>query len=559
MSKAFDDIVAGTSRTVRAKFGMDVVGDVIEAANRQLELKRSRNQTENSLRQQTQAVKDIRMVGEQSNSKRLPVVKYRLHDAKYLSMDKFLHDMFFPLISFKDQFGIRSQSGPVNLDGRINPLNYATLPRVGELQLTGRHRGLAFLKFRHTTFGQDVNSAYVLSSNALDQGVINPDGNTHMTIKTPYRCMANGPLYASGSNGAAVVQPNCQNIAWNAAPSTTSGMAGMTGHEMGLNCADFEEAAAANMAYLPNPIPTVTNDGAQALIWNTPTSQIQANNQYCRNLQNAVFRIADGYIYLDISNAASTCCVVEIVINSMKKCDSGDDWQTFFNGVFNAVERYTKGSITGIPDAVLGNQAQQRGGWQAFYDPDYPLLKVPSSGKKFVEPYAREVHRSTHVLEPGQSKEVKIYLGALYYSLGSKYNLDLGTDLGTGIPVKRDNAGTLCVAIGHTGFDAFESAVTNGTNDTSIPVTNGVRNTGAFVGKSPTPSNIIIKGEYCEKFYPMTLPRPAGLLGPTGVMRPSFFNYQGNPFALPQQMIIAESVSTDDHNKHRPIGKTPSS
>ena len=164
-------------------------------------------------------------------------------------------------------------------------------------------------------------------------------------------------------------------------------------------------------------------------------------------------------------------------------------------------------------------------------------------------------------MEPGQSKEVKIYLGALYYSLGSKYNLEQGSDLGNGIPVKRDNAGTLLVAIGHTGFDAFESAVTGGSNDTSTPVTGGTRSCGSFVGKSPTPSNIIVKGEYCEKFYPMTLPRPpASMIGPTGVMRASWFDWQGQyKRALPQQQIIAESVSTDDHNKHRPIGKTPSS
>lgn len=548
-----NDVVADTASRVIVDAAARVGNELM---NRVTGAKRPRSQKGTSIEDDRRIVEQSKMVGEASSNKRLPPCVYRLHPAKYLVMDKMLKEMFFPLTTIKDSFSFRSSSGPIGLIGVLPGVDYTNTSIYQVRSLQSRYRGLALFKLRYTDNSTKRNTAYALSSQPQDQGYWAPAGGAGTAVKTVTRVIQNGPACDDTGNGAEVVQQNCQsltNMPVQLASATPAqpGPSEMTQLKMGYNLAYIEQEAANAVSYVPhwNTQVGTTNN------WIPDTNVLDSNGNYKNNLGNAVWRIADGSLVLDVTNSAETPCIMEVVIHSMKKTEAHNitGSQALYNAIYQGVEYYTH-RYSATPDGAPVDD-NERGGWQAFYDPKYPLLKVPSVSKKFVDPLANEVHRSTHCLEPGQSKLITIHLGSLYNTIWSKQENSFNANQSTAnISPVEDNAGTLCVAIGHSGFDMIEQITTRQDGDVGAPVTSQVLgyNTGVFVGKSPSPSQIIVNGVYSEKFYPMGFSCKNRQFSGGGTIRPSIID--GTSIALPLSNRITDVVSTDSHNKVERLG-----
>ena len=180
---------------------------------------------------------------------------------------------------------------------------------------------------------------------------------------------------------------------------------------MGSNLADMEENAVAGMCYADPVVSqfrvrsvTASDNGLVTEAANTGVIEGEDNpdtanpsttyvgpdaTNYFSYMSDAVMRIVDGSLQMDIMNTEQTPCVVEIVIHSKKKNDLTK--AQIYKELFNDVNRHLRAKgVSDAPDAT----ANQTGGWQAFYDPNYPLLKVPSKAR--VLSYITEVHRSNH-------------------------------------------------------------------------------------------------------------------------------------------------------------------
>lgn len=511
----------------------------------------SRSNTSRSLNEDREELKKIHAAGEYVLSKRVPGVNYRLKAAKYLKMDPLLKAMLFPMSTIRDVFSFRSLSGGPGLTGKLDGLNWNN-NRFAQLQQVGRYRGLALFRIRGNA-KDDLGAAWQLSSDLQETGQID-DGLVNVNINTQVRVFGNGPVCANLGNGSQVTQGACQSIVVNGPLVANSST--MTVLDVTCNQHTVQQLASQGQAsylYGAQGFSGVTNSGGT--LW-TPGSDILeqggSNWYYKYNLQDAVWRVADGCVTMDIANAYETCCVVEIVIHQMKKTAHNIDMQSLYDGIYAGVDWYQKRFQTsyGPNNETLLSDANPTGGWQAFYDPKYPLLKVPGQASKFVRDVAVEVHRSVHYLEPGQSKEVKLYLGALYNSVSSMYDVDYDAN-GFNALHKDDIAGTLMVAIGHSGFEMFETSVL-GPTDGGYPAnpigTGNGSNLGTLVGKGPSPSAIIVNGTIAEKFYPMSFNWQNRNIGPTGVYRPSYCNQNGGSIALPQLNIISNKVNAITSN-----------
>ena len=196
--------------------------------------------------------------------------------------------------------------------------------------------------------------------------------------------------------------------------------------------------------------------------------------------------------------------------------------------------------------------ANNGGGWQTMYDPNVPFLSCPSKFRKKVDDIARESHRSNHVLAPGQSKEVKISLGGLYYALGNKCESSTVMDPLVSVPVgavisNMLNAGMLSVAVGHTGFQALETfiysnagAYKNG-DGTALPL-----GSGFWTGKTFSPSSIAVSGKYSESFYPMYIASHNRILRGHAPLCPSGVQDGGSTKPMPLRQISADHVTTTE-------------
>lgn len=545
------------------------------------------------------ALRSAYLSSEQAQTKRLPTSSYRLHPAKHLKCDQLLKDMFFPVRTLESDFGFTSitgRPGQINTSGETPKLSARDYAAAG-----GKWRGLAVFQARYTDETVGTNTAYILSADQQLCGYFVPptgggNGGNGKAVQSQFRPFFNSPATAVDNllTGSAQLPLDiCQNVV--TSPILTPSTAAQNGGQMfvgrtALNLSTIERDAVCNMPYIPSPVlnpltPTVPpdNSGPNTLAgtpapkyWNQNTESLAPpgaakNSTYAQQYTQGIFRIIDGCISLDISNSDSTTCLVEVVINSMKKTNKDTGIQDFFKGVHDAVLRKNTASTATQISKLEPAGAPTAGGWQAFYDPEYPLLKVPSSTGKNVRSIATEVHRSNHILAPGQTKTVKISLGSLWYTPESKLEYT-AQEAGSGeVPFKQANTGSLVVAIGHSGFEAFEAliqddgrAVEQGGIKLPLAQPNNTRisNTGFWAGKSRSPSSIIVRGNYMEKYYPMSF-KPRNNIIRRNIQAPSYFSQNIlNPdgdvvgetrIALPGEMIVANRVATATEDGTRSV------
>lgn len=553
------------------------------------------------------ALDNVYMSSEQAITKRLPMCKYRLHPAKYLKADALFKDMFFPLRTLESSFGFTSITGHPGTQTSINnpePSNDARRFAAA----AGRWRGFASFMLRYTDETVNTNTGGILSADQQTVGGImnNPttsSPNDIRLVKSQYRSFHNSPkthVTATASNpggNADVPYDSDQQVVYE---EFESGNNDMLVGRTALNLSMIERDAVLNMPYVPAPIarvlPTaqtavapnntgpnqieftgssteVTNtDDSTPVLWQESDvtlgpAGVAPNTHYAQQFTQSIFRIADGVLEMDIANSDSTSCVVEVVINSMRKTPQDVNIPEFFKSVTDSVRRFNGAKISNNIfklDPHTGSSASATtGGWQALYDPEYPLLKVPASTGKAVKEIATEVHRSNHVLAPGQSKVVKIALGSLYYTPESKieYVPANRSVSGTGtVPMKVMNTGSLLVAIGHTGFNAFEAIIPDAGHNAAqsgykIPSTYESRlsNTGFWAGKTRSPSSIIVSGNYKEKYYPMSY-KPRNNIIRRNISQPSYFiNGTDQRVAVPLESITGTRVATSTEEGTRSV------
>ncbi len=485
--------------------------------------------------------------GDTNSGKRGPPAFYRLHAAKYLKMDAMLKQLMFPLQRFNGFFGFTQTSGM-----SLNTADPATATNLAKMAPRSSFRSISFFKLRHTAprYVGGYPTAAPDDQAKLLNGVRNAIGTSNWndaseveTVYSYFRRFSNRPglaLNSAGSNvnGAGGAPDNTVNGAGGPNPNQDLGVHSMSSDPgnykqlaMDFNCSDMESQALAASCFIPNPTATSAQGGLDLNYnaWGTPSVGPQPYNQSADvnklrippSWKDATMRIADGKLTLDIQNGTRSATVVEIVIHSMKKTDNVGDpeesdknynttdiyqqiWRA--NNVKNSVKTPYNTVDLPAPQNPDVEPAARQGGWNSFWDPKTPFLKVNHQGKKMVEKVAREVHRSIHILAPGEAKQVTIALGSLYYTLGGRSGIyDRTKSANPTIDCSNDGAGTLAVAIGAFGVDALQ-AIGGNTTTVQYKATgaqpNGLEGTGFWIGKTPAPSSIIVSGQYDECWYP---------------------------------------------------------
>lgn len=563
---SLDDMLYDVGATLFAGRGngMDVAEETTPATGTS-----TKNLTNSTTSTLTRASELLAQYTEQSHNKRAHPVTYRLHPAKYIKCDPLLKEMFFPTYNLGQYFNFRSISG---VNGLVGTLPNMQVDRPEEVALTGRYRGVAMFKLRHSDPGTAADTSNALACNMTAHGSFSPTNSGSSTIYSTYRVFQNGPKVDTPSgvapgNGSQVSQNSLQ-IRYDHPEVSAKNDDILDAKNVALSLNTIESAAALHTQQFISPLVGASNTYNSAgtgpvgttSYYNGQSNVLYGDNMYHQNLQAAKFRISDGFLLMDIMNAGESCCEIEMVIHSMKKTAKTVTFEDGFQDIFRAVDMYQRGQ-TDQNAKILYASGDNTGGWQSLYDPDYPLLKVPSSYKKFC-PHLNEVHRSIHVLEPGQSKEIKVYLGNLWYSPASKYDVTMDkleedkSDYGS-IDNKVDNAGSLMVTLGHSGFRALEFGVTAnaGTDNTSkVTQLTTVQNTGKYVGVSRCPSQIMCTAKYMEKFYPMSIEAASQGLGPIARPRPSIISDASQrSIALPLGAIVATQVATPSSGSVRSV------
>lgn len=467
---------------------------------------------------------------EYGDSRRAKAYVQRLHPAKYLKCDPLLKEMFFPLMTIANRFGFCSTSGLGARSAALNAVQETPTDPVAYSKAAGIYRGIAMFTLRSTAVSDTSDFKLNATNHIVGKTKIDGSGDS---IWSPYRRFNNGPIFlrTSGAKdreqqGATVATDSVPTVQFTGITSTQLDANVLAVSEVGninrletkaVHGAPFVHRIAANSALGHTSLP---DDQSVDPNWNGTGSVVSNNNQYYANLKNTTIRIADGYLELDITNGKSVSCFIEIVIHAHKKHSKDTNTQTLMQAIYSAVEYQQKD-----PNIEVYNDTsylrQQPGGWQAFWDPTYPLFGCKSQHRKPIDAIANEVHRSNHMLGPGQSKLVKIFLGNLYYDLGSKsedgsYGTESLNYLGLANP--SNGVGSLNIAIGHSGIEQLvaPSDPAGGTDAAPFSVlpdsysgtestTHIVGGTGFWVGKSFCPSEIVVNGNYVEKFYPSYL------------------------------------------------------
>ena len=371
-----------------------------------------------------------------------------------------------------------------------------------------------------TTRSDKVSSTDVFKLNPLQLKVGESylsQGVTLSDIKSQYRRFNNGP-YLSGTQKPDYTKSAAQTLAWSAREQDVFNGGQMQISEVG-NLLDVETAALQSTNFQHAIGSGSSSEGTTAthasygtpggINWDGTGNPLQSTGIYYPNVRNTTIRIADGCLEMDVTNGKNSSCVIELVINSQSKQAKDFTPQAFIDEVYQACEYQQNQNRTDGPASATDFATP--GGWQAFYDPEYPLLKLKSSHAKKARDMYREVHRSTHMLAPGQSKMIKVSLGSHYYSLGNKTLSSDGTRMQPGAP--DFGPGSLLIAVGHSGVDQLSMPSLGDGNTIATQyvlhpdtfTTAGkhtVSGAGFWTGKQRAPSEIVIRGSYSEKFYP---------------------------------------------------------
>ncbi len=506
------------------------------------------------------ALRAITNVAELDAHKRSTSARYRLHAAKYLTMDAMLKELFFPLHRFKGFFGFMSSSGQ-----GMNTAIPATANTVGKLAPRSAYRGISFFKLRHTAprYVQDYPSqttddgqAKVLNACRREIGTTNFNTTGDPEAICSYFRRFNNTPELVGANGA-VAPPD----------SSPSGVMQMSFEPQGykqlwmdFNCSDIESASLQESPFLPNLTASTTqgggdgggtgeftnpSDGPKPYSLSNSINQLITDN----TLKDAVVRIADGKVMMDLTNGSRVPTVVEVVIHSMKKNTPGNDKIMNTKKIYEYIWKganWNKSEESAFEGGTTGSVSTPQGGWNTFWDPKTPFLKVGGAGKKMVDDICNEVHRSVHYLAPGESKQVHIALGSLYYKLGYRSGYYAGNDTTeTGLmDVLTDGPGTLAVAVGHFGIDCLETAFSDNVdfNLTQAGASPAQEGAGFWVGKRPAPSQIVVSGSYEEAWYPSYMNRIGRTLNSASALGSHINEY----YSLPLGSIAPEQVSTID-------------
>lgn len=518
--------------------------------------------------------------GEMIERKRVVPVTFRLHAAKYLSMDKMLKNMFFPLRTLQNPFGLTSYSGCNRLDAA--DMLGITKDAAGNLRTKGNYRGLALFTIRDTNTAATPTADNCLNGDPKQLGAVNSPNVFEGKVDSIYRSFHNGPPLVGASTGT-VVYDGTSVLPHDAQTLVNTDSLDQTQSRslsMGINLSQIEKAALNAMCYadpvvssgrlaIPaTPVAQLDNTelvpgqtGIQNYSNSPFTDETPQNTKYNYQVANGVCRIVDGSLVMDIMNTENTPCVVEVVIHSKKKNNLSKS--TIYNHFREDYERVY--AAKGVTSGFTAADANTTGGWQTFYDPEVPLLKLPKSSN--VYNFVSEVHRSHHILAPGQSKLVTIKLGSLWYKIANKNDLLTGGSYPNKTIVSfEDSVGTLFVAVGHSGFNAPQGiqAVMNGPAGSGniysqafmspesaypiAPLTN-VRGAGWWAGMTHAPSSLIISGNYKEQFYPMTFDRSepvtsSGFVGRGAVFES--FSDATKRSVVPVTHILPEKVVTSD-------------
>lgn len=462
---------------------------------------------------------------EYGDGRRAPTYTKRLHDAMYVKCDHLFKDLFFPILNMNRNFGFCSTSGVGKLQADLigngsNTPGFVT-PYA---KANGCWRGLAMFTIRSNQML--ATDAYKLNPEPQIVGETRINGTASTTIKSAYRRFNNGPQGVQGGTnsipGLDVSTP--QTLQWARTPDNDADFNDtlMSISEVG-NLNDIEVAAVQSVNFQhaigsssssEGTTTTEVREGTPGGVnWdgtgNITTSGSQTGRTYYPNLKNTTIRIADGCLEMDVTNGKNSSVILELVLHSQTKQADTFTPAEFLKEVYQSVEFQQNQDRVGGPSGTTTQIAP--GGWQAFYDPTYPLLSIKSAHAKKAHDMYREVHRSIHCLAPGQSKTLKVLLGSHFYSLGNKSNTSGGTRMQNSSPAFP--AGNLLVSIGHSGVSQL-SMPTLGNGETSTVYefsvkpdvrtnqTHTVPGTGFWVGKQRAPSEIIVQGSYKEKFYP---------------------------------------------------------
>jgi hypothetical protein len=150
---------------------------------------------------------------------------------------------------------------------------------------------------------------------------------------------------------------------------------------------------------------------------------------------------------------------------------------------------------------------------------------------------------------------IKVALGNHFYSLGNKTTVNTGTRMQTDAP--DFGPGNLLVAIGHSGVDQLSMPTLGDTNtiatqfnmypDTINSATGAhtVSGAGFWTGKQRAPSEIVLRGNYQEKFYPSYVISEQRSNYDNYVMRPPLIDGLPGPSGLPVQETVG-TVAQDN-------------
>lgn len=580
---------------------VDAAGDVLlnQATQTVKKAVLGANQSKTTQTSQEKALAAAVAHGEQVDRRRVGAKQYRLHPAKWLKMDKMLKSMFFPMNNIALNFGISSFSGVNNYtsDDALG-LGISGNNSVNTARTRGLHRGVAMFTVRNTYDGCNRSDVVYLNNAHASVGgmrILTPDGGTqpqYAYAQSIYRRYHSQPELVAGtrSDAGLVFQSKCQQFTAEDVVDSTK----IRDLDLGCSLAQMEEIAASSMVYSdpvfnyrPNKNNVTTTalagelvrgntgvlagenelahptikDGVNNML--TSTELVSGNPAYLGAVKDAVMRIADGELIMDIMNTEQTPCVVEIVIHSKKK--NNKTKQQIYNSLYQDVDDRLHRKNPNSTDIPADSPMQ--GGWQAWYDPSYPLLRIPAGSP--TANFISEVHRSQHVLYPGQSKEIKIALGSLWYKIINKNDSKLVNNNPNHVFQKwKDNVGSLYVAVGHSGFEYPQQPFGLPTQDGGVVQAWTTPNaglgepqqqqgspysgTGFWVGKAHAPSSISLSGKYTEKFYPLTFDRSGHNELVSTATRPSFLTstagFGSETPAVPLSVIVSDRVATNQES-----------
>jgi hypothetical protein len=522
----------------------------------------SQSQSSMTSSQVTNSLKSLVSASEYGEGRRSPNYNCRLHPAKYIKCDPLFKELFFPLLTIARNFGLCSTtaaafgSGTAALAADADPGSNPTSASAWA-RSNGVYRGLVLFTVRSDKMAN--TDAFKLNTTQQTVGKSYlTEGTQLQNVNSQYRRFNNGP-YITSNEIPDYTRSTAQTLTWAPREQDVYSSDLLQISEVGnlldietaaIQSTNFQHAIGSSSSSEGTTSTAVRAGAAGGVNWDGTGSPLQATNLYYPNLRNTTMRIADGYLELDITNGKNSSCVIELVINSQTKQELDFTPQNFIDEVYQACEYQQNQLRVNGPTQTTADACP--GGWQAFYDPEYPLLKLKSAHEKKARQMYREVHRSTHVLSPGQTKMIKVALGSHFYSLGNKTTVSTGTRMQADAP--DFGPGNLLVAIGHTGVDQLSMPTLSDSNTVATQFNNypdtinsstgahTVSGTGFWTGKQRAPSEIVLRGTYQEKFYPAYVISEERSNYDNYVMKPPLINGLPGPSGLPVQETVGTIV-----------------